>query len=485
MPPNGQPTQQLGESEQSVDCAYVNEYCLLQHKGNIRCETTFLKGRIIVAERAFKVGEVIFVEPPLRIVATKDGDDAWEKLSRLCRENEDIFPYDALWYWTALCSLTIEQLPVGSGIASVSEEVQRRLLLLYHPVDVCASEASCLLVEAFDLQVDAADMERLLQVWILNCFEHSDEPPAYVQYFLSAFMSHSCHPTAVWYNEGDDYVLRARRDICEKDEITVSYISEDYLLHSVQDRRKHLRESKQFRCECERCQVHADRSRGCICPRCSALLLPDPQHEGLCLPDCPRCKHSVTPSEVAAFEEAEQELFDLWSNLGQSTPLSVLLTAVENAEKRIARHFVLDKFHAKLSKAYERDGYFNLAEATIRKRLDFQKHAYPGLSITHAWTLESLGDALWRDHKRRKDAGTTTVAAMVERLNSNLLPLYGEALEILGSLFGDRHEYCMCITRKLENVRRDMAKIMAICHQSGCVVPAKRSHVWKPWTWRT
>eukprot|EP00929_Paragymnodinium_shiwhaense_P063023 TRINITY_DN31518_c0_g1_i1.p1 TRINITY_DN31518_c0_g1~~TRINITY_DN31518_c0_g1_i1.p1 ORF type:complete len:281 (+),score=36.54 TRINITY_DN31518_c0_g1_i1:63-905(+) len=210
MPPNGQPTQQLGESEQSVDCAYVNEYCLLQHKGNIRCETTFLKGRIIVAERAFKVGEVIFVEPPLRIVATKDGDDAWEKLSRLCRENEDIFPYDALWYWTALCSLTIEQLPVGSGIASVSEEVQRRLLLLYHPVDVCASEASCLLVEAFDLQVDAADMERLLQVWILNCFEHSDEPPAYVQYFLSAFMSHSCHPTAVWYNEGDDYVLRAR-----------------------------------------------------------------------------------------------------------------------------------------------------------------------------------------------------------------------------------------------------------------------------------
>merc|ERR1712061_973757 len=123
---------------------------------------------------------------------------------------------------------------------------------------------------------DPLALEQLLRVWILNCFEHSEAPLGYSTYFLSSFMSHSCFPTAVWYYEGDDFVLRARTDIEAGDEITLSYLSEDALLESVAARRKHLKESKHFHCECPRCAAPVDKARGFRCPQCRGTVFPNP-----------------------------------------------------------------------------------------------------------------------------------------------------------------------------------------------------------------
>ncbi|CAE7939431.1 unnamed protein product, partial [Symbiodinium necroappetens] len=131
-------------------------------------------------------------------------------------------------YWAAMCSLPPKDLPPTSKLKPVTEDTHKKLLLLYSPETSEASEAMRLLVEEFpsELRCRPLDLERLMQVWILNCFEHTDEPLGYATYFMSSFMSHSCRPNSLWHYDGDDFILRARERIQAGDEITVSYLSE-------------------------------------------------------------------------------------------------------------------------------------------------------------------------------------------------------------------------------------------------------------------
>lgn len=50
--------------------------------------------------------------------------------------------YPPLWYWAALCSLKVEDLPAGSPLLPIQSEQQRRLLCLYHEPVAEASSLS-------------------------------------------------------------------------------------------------------------------------------------------------------------------------------------------------------------------------------------------------------------------------------------------------------------------------------------------------------
>merc|ERR1711971_169340 len=103
-------------------------------------------------------------------------------------------------------------------------EQQQRILCLYHePVSDASTAVTCL-VKHLGLSVDPRIVEELLQAWILNCFEHSEEPRAYSAYFASSFISHSCFANAIW-NEADGavHVVRARENIAVGEEISISY----------------------------------------------------------------------------------------------------------------------------------------------------------------------------------------------------------------------------------------------------------------------
>ncbi|CAE8704343.1 unnamed protein product, partial [Polarella glacialis] len=133
-------------------------------------------------------------------------------------------------------------------------------------------------------------------------------------YFMSSFMSHSCFPNAVWHYDGDDFVLRARRDIEVHDEITVSYLSEDCLLESSASRRRHLKDSKHFVCNCERCFADRDPCRGLRCPKCKAVSLmfglpTGYEAEPVAGSRCEHCGSTLEAGEAATLQ-AEEKLLE-------------------------------------------------------------------------------------------------------------------------------------------------------------------------------
>eukprot|EP00438_Fugacium_kawagutii_P017225 Skav206648 [mRNA] locus=scaffold863:73317:80128:- [translate_table: standard] len=72
----------------------------------------------------------------------------------------------------------------------------------------------------------------------------------------------------MWHYEGDCFTLRARRDITEGEEITVSYLAEESLLESIASRRSQLEATKHFLCNCSSCIQPLDPVRGFRCLGC-------------------------------------------------------------------------------------------------------------------------------------------------------------------------------------------------------------------------
>ncbi|CEM02509.1 unnamed protein product [Vitrella brassicaformis CCMP3155] len=307
----------------------INGYILEKFGGTAKvvCQMSDTKGRIIVSNCHISKGEVIFVETPLHAVQEDRNNEAYKLVQKLQRKGE--WDFEPLWYWCALKSAlltnTAEQQQqsspksktakaqpsgakggkVGSGgggaaaaatvpkagkgatggvngvpwsttllkshITRILPKMQERLLMLFAPDKVAPSRAVKKLVTAFDLagEVNEAKLEKLLQVWIHNCFEHEDDPVGYAVFFLPSFLSHACDPNAVWhYDEASRFVLRARQDIRPGDEVCVSYVSEEGLFEPSHLRRFMLHKTKGFICLCPRCTAPYDKSRGFVCPRC-------------------------------------------------------------------------------------------------------------------------------------------------------------------------------------------------------------------------
>mmetsp|Transcript_27781 Transcript_27781/g.78644 ORF Transcript_27781/g.78644 Transcript_27781/m.78644 type:complete len:494 (-) Transcript_27781:167-1648(-) len=470
--------------EAAADCPYINEYCREKHRSVVKCSWTPEKGRILLSERAFNTGDIIFREPPLHIVAEQKGNAAFERLQALCVSQSDVLDYKPLWYWTALCSLKRSQLaPSETRLAPISDDQQRKLLLLYHSEVTEPSEAAKLLVHDLELapHLDPLDLERLLQIWILNCFEHSDDPLGYSTYFMSSFMSHSCLPNAVWHYEGDDFVLRARCMIAAQDEISVSYLSEDSLLESVPARRKHLRDSKHFVCTCARCAGECDLSRGFRCPQRSCMgrvfCCPKADSGGtveLVGVVCGHCQARVTEAEARELLEEERWLEKKLEscerrmqreskkgNYKHTSLVEPLEEAVVRAERTLPQHWQVDRCWQLLADLYDRNHRARDAEATMRKRISFQLGAYSGLNGTRAWTLEALADMLLRHSGATLDSRVRVPDAPAARALLRLaVPVYEESLGILRLMFGEQHEYFTSVDRKASELQQELERLL-------------------------
>lgn len=461
--------------ELAADCPYINDYCQQRHQGVVRCSWLKAKGRILLSAKSFEPGDVIFREPPLHIIAEQKGNKAFDRLKHMCGKNKKVFEFDPLWYWTSLCSLKPSQIGGGSDLAPITEDQQRKLLLLYHPETAEPSKASKALVQEFKLgaYLQAQELERLLQVWILNCFEHSDDPLGYSAYFMSSFMSHSCAPNAVWHYEGDDFVLRARCAIADGDEISVSYLSEDSLLESVPSRRKHLNDSKHFVCSCDRCMGEKDLSRGFRCPRCEWTIFISPKLEardGCKIPyrACERCGHLLTEAEVSTFlkeekwletELASSEQLERLGSGRQAAFLKGLEDVAKRAEVTLSQHWLADKTWQMLADVCARNERAEDAEDLMRKRITFQEHAFPGLSGTHAWTLEAYVDMLMRHRGVSIDPMVEVPSEQTARaLLSLALQASAESVRILRLMFGEHHDYFTSVNRKFVELRKELAK---------------------------
>ncbi|KAF4732733.1 hypothetical protein FOZ62_018012, partial [Perkinsus olseni] len=108
----------LPEDSESVveetDVEYINGYLAKMHpRAGLQCQVMEGKGRTLTSKKHHKIGDVIFVEPPLHIVCEEAGDPDFEEIKKLCDVEGDM-DYDPLWYWCSLRSLTDADLPSNS-----------------------------------------------------------------------------------------------------------------------------------------------------------------------------------------------------------------------------------------------------------------------------------------------------------------------------------------------------------------------------------
>jgi len=208
----------------------INAYAREHFGGVVECRLTPGKGRTVHALRSFKTGDIILEESPIHMVQAEPASEAFRKVEELCKQHDFEMDFEPLWYWCALRSLTESQCQGAhhGGWAPLSDECQRRLLLLHHEdesIESYPGKAAELLSTTLAPGTSPSLIDALTQVWVLNSFEHSEEPPGYSTYFYSSFMSHSCYPNAMWHESGDNHVVRARRSIDVGDEVCIAYLS--------------------------------------------------------------------------------------------------------------------------------------------------------------------------------------------------------------------------------------------------------------------
>eukprot|EP00928_Gymnodinium_smaydae_P034324 TRINITY_DN24352_c0_g7_i1.p1 TRINITY_DN24352_c0_g7~~TRINITY_DN24352_c0_g7_i1.p1 ORF type:complete len:495 (-),score=84.47 TRINITY_DN24352_c0_g7_i1:262-1746(-) len=478
----------------------INEYCQEHFGGDVVCEMAEGKGRIMIARKNVKQGELLFAEPPLHIVQEDEDNEAFELLKNLCEEGGDDFDYEPLWYWTALSSLTAEQIKDGPTVGKlkpVTKEQQRRLLSLYHEPVEGASDAVEKIVNKLGLTVAAVVVEELLQAWILNCFEHSEDPLGYSAYFASSFVSHSCGPNAVW-TEGDEGVheLRARQDISEGDEISISYLEEHVLLHSSHARKMILKETKLFDCACERCAPSpsdkdgrgTDVCRGFICPECGKCGVFHPlklvseatgkkgskgkpkgkgKGEALIGMTCVECGEIMDFEKSDRLLDAERilgkKLDELDKKLEKSridkvmteAQAQTLLKLLGDSESGVVgpQHWFCDRVWERLQSWYESEDRREESRRMQELRVEYHRKAYDGLSGALAWTLEAKGDMLLR-HLGFGLPKKASDAQFEEEMAAQVEPTLEESRRILGLMFGFEHENCTTVDRKLEVAKK-------------------------------
>lgn len=455
-----------GAEPEEAGVTHINQFGKEQFGGVLHCSWFPNKGRVLHATRSYKPGEVILSESPLHIVQEQEKSAAFKKLKKLCTDQVDNFDYEPLWYWCAMQSLTKEQLKgaKAEGLKGTTPETQHNLLLLHHEEVTEPSSAADIIARELTPSADPITIERLIQIWVLNCFEYSDSPQGYSTYFYSSFMSHSCFPNAVWHYTEADHVLRSRREINVGDEVCISYLPESGLLQSAPARRMELNETKRFWCDCERCRPdEEDRGRGLRCPKCgegqifARTPLAGPAKDGSLLAShfvgvvCPGCKHAVTSKEagnLAALEKKLQDIVDKYTKL-DSAPVKQLQGDEAFIDQNFQQHVLADLAWEQFGSHYAAKRRMADQMRLLQLRCNFHKAAYPGLSGAHAWALEALGDCMRtssRDNKK-KDAAPTEAEALASAKES-----YAEALGILRLMFGEDHEYVTDVVAKETNL---------------------------------
>lgn len=228
--------------------------------GPTRVEDSAEQGRVLVASKAFEIGEHVLVETPL--ISWPSGENYTTK------------------FLDALCD--------------ADEPTRAAVVEMFHPalttdddsVRELRTEAATWLAAGERPSYMTLDyVHSALLVKKLNA--HSFQAATRIALFeVGSKASHSCYPNCA-YSSRDvpgHLVVKAIRPISPGDQITISYIG-DVFLKSTADRREELLETKLFNCMCSRC-IAPDplRAMPCVVDDSHTMFVessPSPSDEGV------------------------------------------------------------------------------------------------------------------------------------------------------------------------------------------------------------
>eukprot|EP00917_Polyrhabdina_sp_WS-2016_P024850 GHVP01053645.1.p1 GENE.GHVP01053645.1~~GHVP01053645.1.p1 ORF type:complete len:513 (+),score=95.34 GHVP01053645.1:25-1539(+) len=463
------------------------------------------KGRVLIANADFESGEVLFVEPPLREVSVDTANPIYRRLVKLYKkENFDLKP---LWYWCALNSLILENEEnevtddVTSYLKKISSEDQQRVTDLFAPGEEQPSSDVLSIVEEFNLKIDPMKLETLLQVWVYNSFEHSDDPLGYAMYYLSSFCSHSCDPNCVWFlDEEENFVLRCRRPLQKGVEITLSYLSEEDLFEPTFLRRNSMQSTKSFWCTCSRCSEDLDTCRSIKCQFCSIgfFCLPSTTDPFDSTFPCQNCGSSISgkskdrllksEKRMVAFarkilqhergsqgssDEGEgEEIKFLNSNvsLDIEDPVESILQFSSNLSdapkktieivinKLFPNHWVALQWYSYKSKSLSEEGDYQSQIRCIRNQLEILDKIFVSPNGHRGWLFEGLGDTYLKMLSQTKLKGTKEEVLEILKIQEQSLEAFKRSRECLCPLFGNYHEYTTAVDTKVKNLNEVVKK---------------------------
>ncbi|OLP99270.1 Protein msta, isoform B [Symbiodinium microadriaticum] len=213
------------------------------------------------------------------------------------------------------------------------------------------------------------------EVWIYNSFDLDVEDTgneAGVIFLAAAMMSHSCAPNAAWHlDDSNSFILHARTDINDGEEVTISYLSPADLGLPTEDRRALLESTKGFVCGCERCVTPLDPARSFCCPCCDGEALarvrpggdPEPGNDADVLV-CSACG-PLDASKAAPALQVEEEMKQ-WA---RSRPEFATLAKEEGAVAAMAFwHWIVDALRLAAASRLPSE-----ASGLLRKCLEVQK----------------------------------------------------------------------------------------------------------------
>ena len=462
------------------------------------CQLVGGKGRTLRVTEVSAPCQMLFTGPLLHKVAENVKHPIYVEIVRLFHfaKNESL-DYSPMWYWCALNSLPFE---ISAYLPTITADQSRQLKMLYHP-EILAPSATIRRIASVirpyltrELsEADMVELDTMTVIWTLNCFEHADDPITYASFFLPSFMSHSCAPTAMWTTVGDTFFIRAQRHMSPGDELTVSYLSEEFGLRPIEQRRRHLESTKFFICDCPRCTASVDDTRGFPIP--SRLGLPRTCFARF--PDFSRCACgcqtpvNLSQSEIDELLSLESRLVELvvqYDGDEEEIPVKpdpLLIESDEAAQDLECLVDALGSFHwasaralLQLSEYYRSIACYPKAIAFTKRRIgirrEFVKMAPSETSSGLAWSLEELGDLILLHVSGAVVAGLDEEAR--ERFSANWVPrssddvetllfsgakeAYSEAASILRNVFGEDHEHTRTAVAKLASLHRKLdAKI--------------------------
>ena len=471
---------------------YINH--LLDEAGTpFRCYFSELKGRTLRMQADARAGDILFRGPLLHKVAADVRNPIYLELVKTFEMDRSCsLDYSPMWYWCGLNSLGFA---VSPFVPVLPTEKVKQLKMLFHPRSTGPSRSIRILANALSrfwtvslTEEQLTEWDEMTVIWTLNCFEHADDPVTYASFFLPSFMSHSCGPTAMWTTIADVVFIRSQRGLQSGDELTVSYLSEDFGLRPISVRRNHLQSTKFFLCDCPRCTSPVDDTRGFRLPPTLGL----PKTCFVRFPKFDECacgciaKISLTEEELHDILSLEEELVALVTEFDgsekedeiSSRPEPELIGSDDAAERLSDLIQRMGLFHwasirglYQLSEYYKSIASYPKAIECIKQRIEgkrkYVRMTVPEMSSGLGWALEDLGDVVLLHVSGSVAAGLSEEAR--ERFRDNWNPrsnedletlrasgameAYTEAYNIVRNIFGTEHEHAVTVEMKIRRLQ--------------------------------